>query len=107
MPLLVRWPKVIKAGSVNTDIVLNLDFAATFLDFAGTAVPADIQGRTVPEGQLPEGLAMVSFASAPFSELNLDYRAEPRVIDLPPYNGRKVAVIEGAAGEWLELIEAN
>jgi len=70
-------------------------------------LPADIQGRTVPEGQLPEGLAMVSFASAPFSELNLDYRAEPRVIDLPPYNGRKVAVIEGAAGEWLELIEAN
>ena len=59
----------------------------------------------MPDGQLPEGLAMVSFTSAPLSELNLDYRAEPRAIDLQPYNGREVAVIEGPAGEWLELID--
>jgi len=68
-------------------------------------LPSYIKRRTVPDGQLPEGLAMVSFTSAPLSELNLDYRAEPRAIDLPPYNGRKVAVIEGPAGEWLELID--
>jgi hypothetical protein len=68
-------------------------------------LPPYIERRTVPEGQLPEGLAMVSFTSAPLIELNLDYRAEPRSIDLPPYNGRKVAVIEGPAGEWLELID--
>ena len=67
-------------------------------------LPPYIERRGVPEGQLPEGLAMVSFTSAPLSELNLDYRAEPRAIHEPPYNGRKVAVIEGAAGEWLELI---
>lgn len=67
--------------------------------------PPYIERRTVPEGQLPEGLAMVSFTSAPLRELNLDYRAEPRSINLPPYNGRKVAVIEGLAGEWLELID--
>jgi len=46
MPLLVRYPKEIKPGSVNDDLVLNLDFAPTFLDFAGVAVPADIQGRS-------------------------------------------------------------
>jgi len=68
-------------------------------------LPPYIERRTVPDGQLPEGLAMVSFTSAPLSELNLDYRTEPRPIDLPPYNGRQVAVIEGPAGEWLELIE--
>jgi hypothetical protein len=68
-------------------------------------LPPYIERRTVPEGQLPEGLAMVSFTSAPLTELDLDYRAEPRTIDLPPYNGRQVAVIEGAAGEWLELID--
>ncbi len=67
-------------------------------------LPPYIERRTVPDGQLPEGLAMVSFASAPLDELNLDYRAEPRVIDLPAYKGRRVAVIEGPAGEWLELI---
>ncbi len=47
MPLLVRYPKEIKPGSINNDIVLNLDFAPTFLDFAGVAVPADMQGRSI------------------------------------------------------------
>ncbi len=70
-------------------------------------LPPYIERRHVPEGQLPEGLAMVSFNSAPLDELNLIYRAEPRRIDIPPYNGRKVAVIEGPAGEWLELIADN
>ena len=70
-------------------------------------LPPYIERRYVPEGQLPEGLAMVSFTSAPLDELNLIYRAEPRRIDIPPYNGRKVAVIEGPAGEWLELIADN
>jgi arylsulfatase A-like enzyme len=46
MPLLVRYPKEIKAGSVNDDIVLNLDFAPTLLDFAGVSKPADMQGRS-------------------------------------------------------------
>lgn len=68
-------------------------------------LPNYIERRAVPAGQLPEGLAMVSFTSAPLSERKLDYRAEARRIDLPPYNGRQVAVIEGPAGEWLELID--
>jgi len=46
MPLLVRYPKEIKARSVNNDIVLNLDFAPTFLSFAGVAKPAEMQGRS-------------------------------------------------------------
>ena len=47
MPLVVRYPKEIPAGSVNSDIVLNLDFGETFLDFAGVPVPADMQGRSL------------------------------------------------------------
>jgi len=47
MPLLVRYPKEIKAGLVNEDIVLNLDFAPTFMDFAGIETPADIQGQSI------------------------------------------------------------
>jgi len=47
MPLLVRCPKEIKPGSVNEDIVLNLDFAPTFLDFAGIDKPEDMQGRSI------------------------------------------------------------
>ena len=34
-PLLVRWPGKVKPGSVNEDLVMNLDFAETFLDVAG------------------------------------------------------------------------
>ncbi|MEQ9067913.1 MAG: sulfatase-like hydrolase/transferase, partial [Gimesia chilikensis] len=38
MPLLARWPGVIKPGSVNTDLVSNLDFAETFLNIAGAPI---------------------------------------------------------------------
>ena len=47
MPLLVRWPGVVKPGSVNTDIVSNLDFAETFLDIAGVKIPKDMQGASL------------------------------------------------------------
>ena len=46
MPLLIRWPGRIKPGSVCDKIVLNLDFAETFLDCAGAEVPKDMQGRS-------------------------------------------------------------
>lgn len=46
-PFLVRWPGVIKPGSVNTDLVSNLDFAETFLDIAGVQVPGDMQGESL------------------------------------------------------------
>jgi arylsulfatase A-like enzyme len=47
MPLVVRYPKEIKPGSVNGDLVLNLDFGETFLDYAGVPAPADMQGRSL------------------------------------------------------------
>ena len=46
-PLFVRWPGVIKPGSVNRDLVSNLDFAETFLDLAGLPKPADMQGASL------------------------------------------------------------
>ncbi len=45
-PLLVRWPGVVKPGTENKDLVSTLDFAETFLDAAGVAIPADMQGRS-------------------------------------------------------------
>jgi arylsulfatase A-like enzyme len=56
MPFLVRYPAAIKPGSVNGDMVLNLDFAETFLDYAGIRAPADMQGRSfrpILEGRTP------------------------------------------------------
>jgi arylsulfatase A-like enzyme len=46
-PFLLRWPGVVKAGSVNKDIVSTVDFAETFLDAAGAAVPKEMQGRSL------------------------------------------------------------
>ena len=47
MPLIVRDPRVTKAGSVNENIVLNLDFAPTFLALAEAAVPSEMQGASL------------------------------------------------------------
>lgn len=47
MPFVVKWPGVIKPGSVNSDIVSNVDFAETFLDIAGAKIPSDMQGRSL------------------------------------------------------------
>lgn len=46
-PLLIRWPGVIKAGSVRTEMVQNLDFAPTFLQAAGIDIPTDMQGESL------------------------------------------------------------
>ncbi len=46
-PLIARWPGVTRPGSVNTDIVSNVDFAETFLDMAGADIPGDMQGRSL------------------------------------------------------------
>lgn len=46
-PLLIKWPNVIKAGSKNSQMVQNLDFAQTFLDAAGVKAPADMQGESL------------------------------------------------------------
>ncbi|MBP7747401.1 MAG: sulfatase [Phycisphaerae bacterium] len=56
MPLLVRYPRAIKPGSVNEDLVLNIDFAPTFLDCAGVKPPAEMQGvsfQPLLSGQRP------------------------------------------------------
>lgn len=47
MPLLVRYPKVIKAGTVRNQFALNIDLAPTLLELAGVAVPGAMQGRTL------------------------------------------------------------
>lgn len=57
MPFIIRYPRAIPAGSVSRDILTNVDFARTFLDFAGVAAPASFQGysgRSVLQGRAPD-----------------------------------------------------
>jgi arylsulfatase A-like enzyme len=56
MPLLVRYPPMIRKGAVNNDIVLNLDFGPTFLDLAEAPAPDDMQGesfKALLKGKIP------------------------------------------------------
>ena len=46
MPFLIRYPLEIPAGSVVDAMVTNLDFAPTFLDYAGLETTARMQGRS-------------------------------------------------------------
>jgi arylsulfatase A-like enzyme len=46
-PLIVRWPGKINPGSVNLDLVQNIDFAETILDAAGVKIPNDMQGQSL------------------------------------------------------------
>lgn len=55
-PLLVRWPGKTQPSGVSDKMVMNLDFAETFLDIAGLKVPDEMQGRSIVpilQGQLP------------------------------------------------------
>ena len=45
-PLLVRWPGVVKPGSVADQLVMNLDFAQTLLDVAQVPAARGMQGMS-------------------------------------------------------------
>ena len=47
MPLLIRYPKAIKAGTVRNEFALNIDLAPTLLELAGTSAPNTMEGRSL------------------------------------------------------------
>ena len=46
MPFVVRYPKVVRAGSVNEDIISNIDFAPTLLEVAGIDTDRAMHGKS-------------------------------------------------------------
>ncbi|MBS4198314.1 sulfatase [Bacillus sp. FJAT-49732] len=58
MPFLVRYPREIPARTSTKNFGLNVDFAQTFLDYAGIEAPEDMQGaslRPILKGETPYG----------------------------------------------------
>ncbi|RAP76865.1 sulfatase [Paenibacillus montanisoli] len=49
MPFLIRYPRAIEAGTVSDTMILNVDFAPTFLDYAGHPIPETMQGHSIRE----------------------------------------------------------
>jgi hypothetical protein len=69
--------------------------------------PPGVQPRQRRDGHLPPGMSMVSFRVRNLDDVPVPRRAAPGRIAGIPYDGRRVAVVEGNAGEWLELIEGD
>jgi len=46
MPYVMRYPRLIKPGSVSSEMILNVDFAPTFLELAGLEAPDFMQGSS-------------------------------------------------------------
>lgn len=69
-------------------------------------LPPAVGHRPRRPGHPPEGMSLVSFEVDDLGACPVSPRAPPRRISGPVYQGRRVAVIEGPAGEWLELIES-
>ncbi|MGQ9456129.1 MAG: sulfatase family protein [Armatimonadota bacterium] len=57
IPLLVRYPKLVRPGAIIKPLVLNIDLCPTFLELANIKVPAQIEGKSlkpVLRGELPD-----------------------------------------------------
>ncbi|KAI0020905.1 alkaline-phosphatase-like protein [Xylariomycetidae sp. FL0641] len=64
MPLMIRYPKEIKAGAVCNDIVSNVDFAPLWLDLANYPIPSYMQGysfRKLLHGETPDNWQKVAY----------------------------------------------
>jgi arylsulfatase A-like enzyme len=46
MPFMISYPKLIKPKSKNANLLLNVDFAPTFLELAGVETPEAMQGTS-------------------------------------------------------------
>jgi arylsulfatase A-like enzyme len=49
VPMMIRYPKRIEAGTVRNEMVLNVDIAPTLLDLAGVPAPKHMPGRSLME----------------------------------------------------------
>lgn len=47
VPMMIRYPKAIKAGSVRKEMVLDLDIAPTILELAGVTPRKEMQGKSM------------------------------------------------------------
>jgi hypothetical protein len=67
--------------------------------------------RTTPRPRrtdaLPPRMAMVSFLTTEPDKLPVKWRTPLRAVADEPYDGRRVGVMIGPAGEWIEVVEAG
>ena len=87
-------------------VPLSPGFALELDEYPATATP-----RPQRAGDLPPGLAMVSFLADPSGTetglRDLPWLKPPAARAEAPYDGRRAGLLSGAAGEWLEIVLAR
>jgi arylsulfatase A-like enzyme len=80
IPMMVRYPKLIKPGTINHQMVLDLDIAPTLLEIAGVAPRKEMQGKSlIPLAQNAAGMWR--------KEWFYDYYEYPGFEDVHPHHG--------------------
>lgn len=78
MPLIIRWPKRIAAGSVCASLASSIDLAPTIVELAGAKPPAAMQGVSLAPLFAKPSATVRKFA---YAERNwYDYRAWERAV---------------------------
>jgi catechol 2,3-dioxygenase-like lactoylglutathione lyase family enzyme len=86
----------------TTPLALALISPGFAIELDGYPPPATT--RPQRRGDLPPGMAIVSFAVPQLDGVSLPWVAAPKAQSAAPYGGRKSALLRGAAGELIELI---
>jgi catechol 2,3-dioxygenase-like lactoylglutathione lyase family enzyme len=69
--------------------------------------PADAGAKAATAGELPAGMAMVSFSVTSLEPFVPQLVAPPAPLTGVPYSGGRVGVLRGPSGEHIELIEVT
>jgi len=111
MPVTPASPATISVLSKTWGLPPETQFPLAIVQFPGNFLieldeyPAAAAPRPVRKGELPPGIAMVSFSVADLDGLEADFVTAPQRVDAFPYAGRRAALLRGAAGELIEVIE--
>jgi catechol 2,3-dioxygenase-like lactoylglutathione lyase family enzyme len=111
MPVTAAMDSKISVLAKAWDLPVGHDFRLAIVQFPENFLieldeyPSAATPRPQRPGELPPGMSMVSFSVKSLDALELEFLAQPRRIEAAPYDGRRTALMRGAAGEYIELIE--
>ncbi len=89
------FPTPLALVPITTGFLIELD------EYPAAAIP-----RPQRSGDLPPGMAIVTFAARAFPATGLAWLAPPAKHAGLPYSERRSGLIKGAAGELIELVES-
>ncbi|MDR1962408.1 MAG: sulfatase-like hydrolase/transferase [Planctomycetaceae bacterium] len=110
IPFVVRFPKAIAKGNgiVVDEPILNIDLAPTLLDFAGVAIPKEMQGRSFRP--LIEGKKPANWRKGWFYEYFAEKQRNSKVVDVTAVRTLNAKLIRyslknGIQEDWSELFD--